>query len=266
MTEDTLQTLPKLGRRQFLKQAALASGALVAMGNISQVLSPAAFAAKPGEKPVGSDAYKVPRVDTIEVVDFTDRLKSVEGISATQLEQHLGLYKGYVKKTNAIQSALATSHPELADLNPTYHPYRELHVEQSYALNGVILHEHYFGNIGGARKPAGTEFKKLVARDFGSWDGYLHDLHAVGKSMRGWALTGFNWKDGKLHNYGLDLHNQLVPLVMPVLVLDVYEHAYMIDFGTNRGAYLETFFENIDWSVVENRLHEAMTPAASRRA
>jgi len=184
-------------------------------------------------------------------------LSTVEGISQNQLNEHIGLYNGYVKKINDIQGLIMGTTPDLEKMNATYSPYRELHVEQTYALNGVILHEYYFENLGGAKKkPTETEMvHKLFSQEFGSWDNYVTHLTAVGKSMRGWAMTGYNMRDHRIHNYGLDLHNQWVPVhVIPLLVLDVYEHAYMIDFGTKRGAYLDAFMRNVNWEVVDQRL------------
>jgi Fe-Mn family superoxide dismutase len=188
-------------------------------------------------------------------------LSTVEGISQNQLSQHLELYNGYVKKINDIENQISAMTPELEKMNPTYSPFRELHVEQTYALNGVILHEAYFEALKGQSKPA-TETElvhKIFTEEFGSWDNYIHHLTAVGKSARGWALTGYNMRDHRIHNYGLDTHNQFVPVgVIPLVVLDVYEHAYMIDFGTKRGAYLEAFMKNVDWTVVDNRLKTLM--------
>jgi Fe-Mn family superoxide dismutase len=182
-------------------------------------------------------------------------LASVEGISQNQLNQHIELYNGYVKKINEIEGQIHGMTPELDKMNATYSPYRELHVEQTYALNGVILHEYYFDNLGGSKAAPGEMLKRIITQEFGSWENYVNHLLAVGKSMRGWAITGYNMRDHRVHNYGLDLHNQWVPVnVIPLLVLDVYEHAYMIDFGTKRPAYLDAFMRNVNWQVVEDRL------------
>jgi Fe-Mn family superoxide dismutase len=272
---EVTQTLlePTLNRREFMK---MALGAGLAMAPLGGLLSSVeAREAKKADKPSqakkhpefkgkASPQAPVPMVNAtpkpLEAKDFSARFATIEGISPKQLADHYGLYKGYVTKINDIQDKLLNVPlNELGTTNATYHPFREIHVEQSYALNGVILHEYYFGNLGGPRTAPSDWLKEAVTLSFGSWDGYLTQLTAVGKSMRGWAMTGLNLMDGRLHNYGLDTHNMFVPMhVVPVLVLDVYEHAYMIDFGTNRGAYLDTFYRNLDWQVVEDRLKAAL--------
>jgi Fe-Mn family superoxide dismutase len=264
-----------MARREFLKKAAALGGTALALsqlrltaGAVEKKKTPAPVAPAQAEagkgltsttgKPVPSThpMHGYSKGETIQAMTFPN-LSTVEGISQSQLNQHIELYNGYVKKINDIQGQINGMTPELDKMNATYSPFRELHVEQTYALNGVILHEAYFENMGGKRTPAPeTELvHELFTEEFGSWDNYLHHLTAVGKSMRGWAVTGYNMRDHRIHNYGLDTHNQWVPMnVIPLLVLDVYEHAYMIDFGTKRAAYLDAFMKNVDWSVVDQRL------------
>jgi len=191
-------------------------------------------------------------IDKYEAKDFSFFFKSLKGISENQLKNHYSLYEGYIKKINEIQEKLKTV--DKSNANATYSELRELHVEQTYALNGVILHELYFSNlVDRATQPTET-LKMIIERDFGSWDNYIQDLKAVGKCMRGWVVTAYNYRDGRVHNYGLDTHNTFVPVfVRPLLVLDVYEHAYMVDYGVNRAAYLDAFVENINWPVVSER-------------
>ena len=259
-------------RRDFLKKATALGGTALALSSLrlnahAADKKKAELAAKPeADHGLTSTAGKpIPPMhpqhgynkgETIQAMTFPN-LSSVEGISQNQLNQHIELYNGYVKKINDIQGQINAMTPDLEKMSATYSPFRELHVEQTYALNGSILHEAYFENLGGKRTPAtDTELvHKLFTEEFGSWDNYVQHLSAVGKSMRGWAVTGYNMRDHRIHNYGLDTHNQWVPMnVIPLLVLDVYEHAYMIDFGTKRGAYLDAFMRNVDWAVVDQRL------------
>jgi Fe-Mn family superoxide dismutase len=273
---DTVRLERPMARREFLKKAAALGGTALALSQL-RLASQAAGVVQstsihsggiPGDltvkgKPVpmehpmrGYDATA-----SIQAKTFPN-LATVEGISQEQLNQHIGLYNGYVKRINDIESQIVTSQPDaLEGANSTYSPFRELHLEQSYALNGVILHEAYFENLGGSKTPpTKTELvHKIFTQEFGSWDNYVNHLLAVGKAMRGWAMTAYNLRDHRVHNYGLDLHNQGVPVyVIPLLVLDVYEHAYMIDFGTRRPAYLDAFVRNVDWSVVDDRLKTMM--------
>lgn len=255
-----VQTAQPMARREFLKLAAAVGGSALAL---SQFRLNAQAAAKPAPKsmpgkgmPKDHPIHPYDAKEAIQAKTF-ENLSTVEGISQNQLEQHLGLYKGYVSKINDIENQISAMQPDLEKMNATYSPYRELHAEQTYALNGVILHEYYFENIGGAKTAAtATELvHKIFTQEFGTWENYVNHLLAVGKSSRGWSLTGYNMRDHRVHNYGLDLHNQGVPVnVIPLLVLDVYEHAYMIDFGTKRPAYLQAFMNNVNWAVVDARL------------
>ena len=178
----------------------------------------------------------------------------VQGLSKNQLKQHLGLYQGYVKKANEIHQLLANATPDLSKVNATYDPFRELLVEESFAMNGIILHELYFDNLGSGTQPS-SFVQSVFAKHFGTWEEFTNQLKSAGKAMRGWAVVAFNIRDNRIHLYGLDTHNQWAPMhVIPLLVLDVYEHAYMIDFGTNRANYLDVFVSNINWAMVEQRL------------
>jgi Fe-Mn family superoxide dismutase len=180
----------------------------------------------------------------------------LSGISDNQLKAHFGLYEKYVANINDIEAKLKIIDPN----NPDTLSYRGLHVEQSFNLNGVILHELYFGNLGGGSKEPKGLLKKMIERDYGNPLNFLNHLKGVGKVMRGWSMAALNYRTGRIGIYGLDQHNQLVPsLVFPILVLDVYEHAYMVDFGTDRKKYLETFVSNINWKVVQDRLELALT-------
>lgn len=180
--------------------------------------------------------------------------KNMPGLSSNQIEQHLKLYQGYVTKVNEIQNALNTVDIKTPAPNATYAPLRELLVEQSFALNGVIYHELYFGNLGGKGGDPTGELRSAIEDRWGSTGKLMDLLTASGKCMRGWVIIGWNTRDGQLHDYGLDMHNMWVPAnIVPIVVLDVYEHAYMIDYGINRGAYLDAFLKNLDWDACGRR-------------
>lgn len=181
--------------------------------------------------------------------------KNMEGLSAKQIEPHLKLYQGYVTKTNELQSLLTTIDPNNPAANATYHPLREVLMEISYAQNGVVYHEYYFNNLGGAGGEPGGDLRAALEARWGTMGKFMDFFKAAGKCMRGWVVVGWNTRDGSMQAYGLDLHNMWVPEnVIPVVVLDVYEHAYMIDYGTNRAAYLDAFLKNVDWNVCAKRL------------
>lgn len=242
-------------RRQFLKQALLAGGAVAAASALKpmEAFASAKAISKTAElKP--NDTQVV--VDTLTAKDFSNLYgNKIPGLSDNQLKQHIGLYEGYVKKTNLINEKLTTLTPaDYESANASYGTIRELLVERSFVHNGVILHELYFGNLGSQSSPS-EGLKTLVTRDYGSWDNFMTQLIASSKSARGWVVIGFDMLDGKLRTYGLDTHNQCSPvMVHPLLVIDVYEHAYMIDFGTARAKYLDVLMANINWEAVNNRL------------
>jgi Fe-Mn family superoxide dismutase len=255
-------------RRDFLKLASTGLGALLAMGTTlavpalaeANVLGKKSPATMPAEKLDPSALFDfVPA--PVPAMDFSGVFAKTQGFSAKQLEAHYGLYKGYVGKYKTITEAIKALTPEqLSGANGTYHPYRELLVEQSFALNGVLLHEAYFEGLGGGTNTLPSlALKQLLGHHFGSWEGFTAHLVAAGKCMRGWAILAVNLRDGGLYWYGLDSHNQFSPmLTIPILVVDVYEHAYLLDFSTDREAYLTALMKTIDWGVVEQRLALAM--------
>ena len=180
--------------------------------------------------------------------------KAVNGLSESQLSQHHKLYQGYVNKRNEIEASLKTA--ERDKQSPSYTVYRGLKVGETFALNGVILHELYFENIiGGTGTKMGPATEALIKQNFGSVQQFKEDLIACASCARGWVMTGFCIFDGSVHNFLLDAHNETVPvLTLPLLMVDTYEHAYMIDFGINRADYLKIVWENINWDVVEKRI------------
>ncbi len=171
--------------------------------------------------------------------------KDLEGMTLKMLEQHFKLYEGYVKKTNELQAKLETADKSLA--NGVYSEIGEMKRQETFAVNGMKLHEVYFGHLSGSGVAEG-DLVKMIEADFGSLDAWKEDLIATGMSARGWAITAFDFKDNRLHNYGSDAHNVgAVWAAIPVIVLDVYEHAYFMDYGVSRKAYIESFFKNLDW-------------------
>lgn len=179
-------------------------------------------------------------------------------ISDKTHEEHMKLYTGYVNKSNAILDELEKlgvpdpSNP--AQANQVYSTVRSLKVDLTFALGGVKNHELYFSCMGGDGKISGA-IAELVDRDFGSFENFKKDLKATGMAGRGWAWTGLDHQSGKLFNYLGDAQNTYpVWGVTPVLALDVYEHAYYVDFYTNRGAYIDEFFNCIDWAAVNANL------------
>ena len=177
-------------------------------------------------------------------------LFELDGISRQTIEAHYKLYQGYVAKRNEILGRLAGV--DLSAANQTYSELRELKVELTFAIGGIKNHELYFEHLGGVGGDPKGAFGELVTRDFGSVDAWRADLKATGIAGRGWAWTAYDWDEGRLFNYIGDAQNSFpVWNASPLVALDVYEHAYFIDYGTDRSAYIDAFFANLDYAVID---------------
>ncbi len=178
--------------------------------------------------------------------------KELDGISKRQIDEHHDvLYAGYVKKLNEIEAKLETADP--SEANATFSLIGELKREECFATNAIALHEGYFDNLGGDGKPAG-KILEMLNEDFGSYERWETDFKASGVAARGWVVLAYNWDDRRLHNYSIDIHAQGIWAASPLLILDVYEHAYFLDYGTARKKYLDAFMKNIDWNSVNKLL------------
>ena len=180
----------------------------------------------------------------------------LDGLSEKQLKEHHDvLYAGYVKKIGEIEEKLKSVDLSLA--NATYSDLRELKMEETFALNGVKLHEGYFDNMSkGGSAPSG-KISEMLTRDFGSYENWEREFKAMGLCARGWVVLGYDLDEKKLKNILCDSHNQGAPWnMLALLIMDVYEHAYFIDYATGRKAYIEAFFKNIDWKYVDMRVSE----------
>lgn len=199
-------------------------------------------------------------------VSSKDQLKSkgLKGISDQQIEYHFEThYKGYVAKINEVLEKLETV--DRSKANQNYSDYRALKVEESFNWMGVVLHELYFENIkDGAGTQLGTKLTQMMVENFGSFDRWKEDFKACGIALRGWSVLVYDLSSNRLVNNGLDAHNVYGFLnAIPLLVLDVYEHAYYTDRGPKRPPYIDSFFENVNWNVVNKRLDAALK-ASSR--
>lgn len=178
--------------------------------------------------------------------------KELKGISQKTIEHHWGkLYQGYVKKWQEIQDKLKKVDLTLA--NATFSELRELKLEESFAADAVLLHEAYFDILGGDGKPEG-EIVEAIKKNFDSFENWLEEFKALGLCARGWVILAFDFNDGKLRNYLADAHNLYgIWGTAPILVLDVYEHAYFIDYASDRKSYIEAFFNNLNWKAINKK-------------
>ncbi|HEV2881449.1 MAG TPA: Fe-Mn family superoxide dismutase [Pyrinomonadaceae bacterium] len=194
-------------------------------------------------------------------------LSGLNGISDKTLELHFKLYEGYVKETNNLTERIAKFLEDGKVDQDEMPAYSELTRRLGFEYNGMVLHEYYFGNMRrqGTGDPArGSNFIKAAEESFGSYDIWKADFVGIGK-MRGvgWAMCYQNPANGRLSNHWITLHETgNVSGFAPVLVMDVWEHAFLLDYmPAERPKYIEAFFSNIDWNAVEQRL----TPDASAR-
>jgi Fe-Mn family superoxide dismutase len=160
-------------------------------------------------------------------------------------------YAGYVNKRNEIEKELKTVDPGKANAN--YSAYRALKLEETWNANGAILHELYWGTMGGDGKAADDlDVVKKIKEDFGSLDAWKSDFVACGKASRGWTVLMLDMTNMKTRNILFDLHNVGgIFGAAPILVLDVYEHAYYHKFGPDRASYIQAFLNNVDWKAVD---------------
>ena len=154
-------------------------------------------------------------------------------------------------KRNEILGKLASA--DTGSANQVYSDFRALKVELSFAVGGIKNHEVYFEHLGGDGGEPDGAVANLIRRDFGSNDAWRADLKATGMAGRGWAWTAYDWDEARLFNYAGDSQNTYaIWNATPLVALDVYEHAYFLDFQTDRGAYIDAFFANLDWDVVND--------------
>jgi len=181
-------------------------------------------------------------------------LIGTEGFSETLLKNHFTLYQGYVTNTNKVLDALAQMVKDDKAGTPEF---AELKRRLGWEFNGMRLHEYYFENLGGKEdiKKDGKLAKK-IAEDFGTYELWEKEFRAIG-AMRGigWVILYRDITNGRLINFWINEHDVSHPSgCNPLLIMDVFEHAFMVDYGLKKADYIGAFFKNIDWSVVETRL------------
>jgi len=192
--------------------------------------------------------------------ELKPELYALDGISRASVEAHYKLYQGYVSKRNEILKKLESV--ELGAANQVYSDLRALKVDLTFAVGGIKNHELYFEHLGGGGGDPGGLFAQLLERDFGSIDAWRSDLKATGMAARGWAWTAYDWDEGRLFNYIGDAQNTFpVWNATPLVALDVYEHAYFVDYQTDRASYIDAFFDNLDWDVVNGWVDQYGIPA-----
>ena len=187
--------------------------------------------------------------------------KALTGISEKTLEiHHDKLYAGYVAKQNEIGEKLAEFALGKKEMtgNQTYSELRSLRMGETFARNGVYLHEYYFNCLGGDGGIPENALTKVIAEKWGSVEQFVKYFSESGMSMRGWVVLCWDTQAKRLKVYGADSHTQGgVWGCLPIIVLDVYEHAYFIDYGADRKAYINDFWKNMNWQAANELFEEA---------
>jgi len=228
--------MKKLNRRQFL----VAAGATGVAAFAEKTNLSFAQAAKGTEAAYSAKDY--------------GRLLGMEGFSDTLLKNHFTLYQGYVTNTNRLLETLGQM---LKDGKTSTPEYAELKRRLGWEFDGMRLHEYYFENLGGKGDlDQGSKLYRKISEGFGSYEIWEKDFKATG-AMRGigWAVLYQDTASGRLMDFWINEHDVGHPAgCTPILILDVFEHAFMIDYGLRRADYINAFFKNIHWKAVEERL------------
>ncbi len=181
-------------------------------------------------------------------------LIGMPGFSEPLLKNHFTLYEGYVTNTNKVIDAVEAL---ARDGRGASAEYAEQKRRLGWEFDGMRLHEYYFENLGGKGQLApGGKLAQKFAADFGGYEAWEKDFKATG-AMRGigWAVLYQDSNTGRLLNFWINEHDAGHPAgCTPILVMDVFEHAFMLDYGTKRADYIAAFFGNIDWAAAESRL------------
>lgn len=187
--------------------------------------------------------------------------RRLDGISERMIvSHHENNYGGAVKNLNKVEEELARVTKDTPGFLVAGLKERELTF-----TNSMILHEHYFGNLGGDGKPSGSIEKRLGAQH-GSFARWEELFRATGGSLgggSGWAILDYSFQTGELCSYWSGHHTQSVAFAQPLLVLDMYEHSYQMDYGAAATKYIDAFFRNINWDEVNRRLERADKAAAA---
>jgi Fe-Mn family superoxide dismutase len=190
---------------------------------------------------------------------------SIEGLSEKLIDQHWKLYEGYVTNTNLLNKLIWDVLESKKELNNA--EYSEIQRRLGFEYNGMVLHEYYFGALKkGVTLPAGSPLESKLKEDFGSFERWKKQFVEIGKFRGvGWVILSLDPLSKRLQNFWVTDHEiGNVAGFVPIIAMDVWEHAFVLDFGSSsapgvgRGAYLETYFKNIDWDVVSNRLQTAL--------
>ncbi|HZH14185.1 MAG TPA: Fe-Mn family superoxide dismutase [Archangium sp.] len=246
-----------MNRRELLAGMTVAGTALVLAPREAAKAEPPKAPAEPPTAPPRPTA----RRHLIAPLPFQPA--KLKGLSEKLLRSHHeNNYGGAVKNLNKVEEELARVTKDTPAFVVGGLKERELTF-----TNSMILHEAYFGNLGGDGK-AGGPIQKLLASahgDFGRWEEHFRATGASLGGGSGWVILAYNFQTGQPHTYWSGHHTQFLASGLPLLVMDMYEHAYQMDYGAAAAKYIDAFFQNIRWDEVNARLERAQKAAAALR-
>jgi Fe-Mn family superoxide dismutase len=235
-------------RRHFVAAAAVGAGALTLTPATATAANEAAAAAPPAFQ--GSEVLRPLAFDPAKLTGLSERM----------LRSHWeNNYGGSVKALATVKKRLAQAASD-KDLPP--YVYNDLKREHLLRTGSVVLHELYFDSLGGSGQ-AGAAERQSLAQAFGSFDAWEAEFRRIGAGLgggSGWVLLGFNQHTRQLENYWMADHAHAPAATTPVLVMDMYEHAYQMDYGAGAAKYIDAFFQNVNWEQVSARLTAAGAP------
>jgi superoxide dismutase, Fe-Mn family len=236
MTEDS-----SLSRREFLVTSAAV-----------------AWVGVPSIRILETKKMEVKLVSVPQAIPEQAYTTEAHGISRKTHDEHLKLWQGYANKTNEIRKALAELDTDPAKANQIYSATRALKVNYAFAYGGYINHNVYFETIGGQGGPASGDIATLIKDSYGSFETWAAEWKSTGIAGRGWAFLGYDHDEQRVHTYIGDSQDTFPAWNHTLLLaMDVYEHAYYLDFQTARAKYIDAYLNVIDWSAVNARLRKA---------
>lgn len=179
---------------------------------------------------------------------------TIKVLTPEQLAEHYKLYTGYINKLNEIDK-LSKSSESYKGSNATYSSMRSVKLGESYAFDGALLHELYFENIIKGTCCAHGKLIRLIDAQWNGFENFMNYLKEVSLSVRGWAIVTLDNFTESLRIVGCDAHDVgVLWCATPILVIDVYEHAYFLDYGTDRAKYVDAILKSINWEIINMRV------------
>lgn len=242
----------QISRRSVLRAAATGGAALTA-GSVTA--SGYRFFATQKENQMENTLSQVKLVAVPQAIPEKVYTTERVGISRKTHDEHLKLWQGYANQTNNLRKAISELDTDPAKANQIYSQMRALKVDYTFAYEGYINHNVYFETIGGAGGAASGAIAELINVAYGSFEKWAADFKATGIAGRGWVYLAYDHEEGTVFNYIGDAQNTF-PIWNHTLLLamDVYEHAYFLDFSTARAKYIDAYMQVIDWEAVNARL------------